>query len=354
MNFDILNKEIQNGLLGKNTGVPMGFDRLSNYTGIRKRLYFLIGGYTGSGKTSFVDDAFVLNPYDWYLKSDRTKKVKIIYRSMERSRVYKLAKWTSRKIFLDHGITIPIKKLLSWTKHDRLTPDEHDLVMTYKDYINGLDDVVMLIDGPENPVGIAKELKEYALKHGKIENLDQYNKIYIPDDDDEITIVLIDTMNLLKLTKDLPTKKSAIDKMSDELRYARDFFGYTPVAVSQFNRDISNPIRLKNTDVEPSLEDFKESGQTQDDADVVIALFDPLRYKVKDTLGYDLTKLVDHSGNYYRSLRLLKNSYGMDNLRIGLAFMGEIGKFKELPRKDDMNDAIYQQVTDKTFFLLDH
>ena len=43
--------------------------------------------------------------------------------------------------------------------------------------------------------------------------------------------------------------------MSDELRYARDFYGYSPVVVSQFNRDISNPIRIKNGDVEPQLED---------------------------------------------------------------------------------------------------
>jgi hypothetical protein len=29
--------------------------------------------------------------------------------------------------------------------------------------------------------------------------------------------------------------------MSDELRYARDFMGSTPVVVSQFNRSIANP-----------------------------------------------------------------------------------------------------------------
>ena len=65
-------------------------------------------------------------------------------------------------------------------------------------------------------------------------------------------------------------KKAAIDKMSDELRYARDFYGYTPVVVSQFNRDIANPMRLKNGDVEPQLEDFADSSQTQNDADVVL------------------------------------------------------------------------------------
>ena len=140
--------------------------------------------------------------------------------------------------------------------------------------------------------------------------------------------------------------------MSDELRYARDFFGYSPVVVSQFNRDISNPIRIKQGDVEPNLEDFKESSQTQDDADVILALFDPMRYKVADPSGYDLNKLKDEFGaKYFRSVRLIKNSYGEDDIRIGLGFLGSIGMFKELPKRKDITDSDYQSVVNKTFFL---
>ena len=109
-----------------------------------------------------------------------------------------------------------------------------------------MEEVITIIDGPENPVGIAKELKEYALQNGRIEQLDKHNKIYIPNDENVVTLVIIDHIGLLKTTKDLSTKKQVIDKMSDELRYARDFFGYSPAVVSQFNRDISNPIRIKN------------------------------------------------------------------------------------------------------------
>lgn len=351
MSFEQLKHEVKLGLDGRNKGIPMGFDRLNRYIGIRKSMYFLVGGLTGSGKTSFIDDAFVLNPFDWYIMQNDPKiKLRIIYRSMERTRVYKLAKWVSRKIFLDHGIIIPVTKLLGWT--DKMTHDEHDMFLMYEDYMAQMDDVITIIDGPENPVGIAKELKAHALQHGKIEQVDEYNKRYFPDNDREITIVIIDHIGLLKTTKDQTTKKQAIDKMSDELRYARDFYGYTPVVVSQFNRDISNPIRIKNGDVEPQLEDFAESSQTQNDADVVLALFDPMRYKVADPSGYDLDKLKDQFGaKYFRSLRLIKNSYGEDDLRIGLGFMGQIGMFKELKRRSDMTDADYESVVNKTFFL---
>ena len=351
MSFEQLKQEVELGLAGRNNGIPMGFSRLNRYIGIRKSMYFLVGGLTGSGKTSFIDDAFVLNPFDWYInQTDPGVKLKIIYRSMERSRTYKFAKWISRRIFLDHGLIIPVSKLLGW--NEKMTKDEHDLFLMYEDYMGRMDDVITIIDGPENAVGIAKELKAHALENGRIEQVDEFNKRYFPNNENEVTIVVIDHIGLLKTTKDQTTKKQAIDKMSDELRYARDFYGYTPVVVSQFNRDISNPIRIKNGDVEPQLEDFAESSQTQNDADVVLALFDPMRYKVADASGYDLDKLKDQLGaKYFRSLRLIKNSYGEDDVRVGLGFMGQIGMFKELPKRSHMTDADYEAVVDKTFFL---
>jgi hypothetical protein len=111
-------------------------------------------------------------------------------------------------------------------------------------------------------------------------------------------------------------------------------------------------MRIKNGDVEPQLEDFAESSSTQNDADIVMALFDPLRYKVADPSGYNLDKLRDEYGaKYFRSLRLIKNSYGSDDIRIGLAFLGEIGMFKELKRRKEMTDSDYESVLNKSYFL---
>ena len=357
-NFELLAQEVQAGVEGRNSGIPMGFDRLNRYIGIRRGIYTLIGGLTGSGKTALVDDAFVLNPYDWYLENkDKTNiKLHIIYRSMERKKTYKLAKWICRKVFVDHGVIIPIAKLLGWlNKNDpanKLTKDEHDLFLHYKPYIDEMEGIIEIIDGPENPIGIAKHIKEWAMKNGTIEEIDEYKKIYIPNDPNLITIIVLDHIGLVKVTKDHPKKKDAIEKLSDELRYARDFYNFSPVPLSQFNRSIANPIRIKNGDVEPQLEDFKESGSTQEDADVVLALFDPMRYNVEDPSGYDLSKLRDQFGaKYYRSLRLIKNSYGEDDIRIGLGFLGSIGMFKELPKQRDITDSIYDSVLDKSFFL---
>jgi hypothetical protein len=77
-----------------------------------------------------------------------------------------------------------------------------------------------------------------------------------------------------------------------------------------------------------------------------------MRYKVEDPSGYQLDRLKDEYGaKYYRSLRLIKNSFGEDDVRIGLGFLGQIGMFKELPRRRDMTDSDYESVVNKTFFL---
>lgn len=357
-----LDKEIEHGL--NQEQISMGFDRLNYHVGLRKSTYYLIGGYTGSGKTSFLDDAFVLNPYDFVNSHKNTKglKLKIFYFSMERRKNYKIAKWISRRIFLDTGKIITANKILGWVSNEfKLTFDEHDIVKSYKDYINFmLNDAITIIENPQNPMGIKKTIDTYAELNGKKEKIDAHNTIYIPDNEKEHVIVIYDHIGLQKKeTRKYPngdivrlsTPKEIIDQSSEDARKFRDVYGYTIVKVSQFNRDIANPTRIKNGDVEPMLEDFKSSGSTQEDAEIVFGLFDPMRYKVPDPSGYNLDKLRnDYGAKMYRSVKLLKNSYGSDDVRIGLAFQPAIGMFKEMPKIQDVTEKTYESIKDNSFF----
>ena len=357
-----LDKEIEHGL--NQEQISMGFDRLNYHVGLRKSTYYLIGGYTGSGKTSFLDDAFVLNPYDFVNSHKNTKglKLKIFYFSMERRKNYKIAKWISRRIFLDTGKVITANKILGWVSNEfKLTFDEHDIVKSYKDYINFmLNDAVTIIENPQNPMGIKKTIDAYAELNGVKEKIDAHNSIYIPNNEKEHVIVIYDHIGLQKKeTRKYPngdivrlsTPKEIIDQSSEDARKFRDVYGYTIVKVSQFNRDIANPTRIKNGDVEPMLEDFKSSGSTQEDAEVVFGLFDPMRYKVPDPSGYNLDKLRnDYGAKMYRSVKLLKNSYGSDDVRIGLAFQPAIGMFKEMPKLQETTEKTYESIKDNSYF----
>lgn len=353
MSFELLKEAVDAGRTGVNRGIPMGFRRLNKYIGIRKRIYTLIFGATGSGKSSYMHSAYILNPFDWYIANKPPGiKFKVILFSMERSKVYILAKWISRKIFIDHGILIPIQKLLGWWEGVDLDDKEYALFMAYQPYIDQLLEVVDIVEGPQNPTGIYKYVKNYAKENGKFDQVDEYHMTYTPNNPNEIVIVAEDHLGLTKLEKDVKNKKEAIDKVSEYNQWFRDALGYTPVAVSQLTRNLNNPIYQKMDSFEPTLDDVKESGRPGEDADVVTSLFDPLRFKTNDP-SYKVENFLDTSNGakHFRSIKVLKNTYGEDDIRMGMAFMGSTGIFKELPRSKDMEGFDYNQLFTGQYYL---
>lgn len=84
-------------------------------------------------------------------------------------------------------------------------------------------------------------------------------------------------------------------------------------------------------------------------ADLVLALFNPFRYKSYDDLGmykgYNIRdRMVNPNGyNRYRLLSILKNSYGIDDVDFGLKFLGEVNDFTTLPRTS--TDSVSAELT---------
>lgn len=350
-NFEILAEEVKKGIEGSNGGIPMGFNRLNKYIGIRKRTYTVIFGATGSGKSAFTHNAYILNPFDWYIKNKNNTniKLKFILFSMERSKVYTLAKWISRKIFLDQGILIPIQKLLGWWDI-KMTKDEHDLFLAYQDYINELSEVCDIVENSQNPTGIYKYVKTYADANGKTEKIDEFTKVYLPNHPNEIVIPIVDHFGLTKMENKL-SKKESIDKVSEYFQLFRDHYGYSPVGVSQINRDLSNPIYQKMDSFEPNLDQIKESGRPSEDSDCVVSLFQPSRYKTNDA-SYRVNNFISpEGGDFFRKIKILKNTYGESDIGCGMAFMGVTGDFKELPKPGNMESFDYEQLFNYSYFL---
>ena len=313
----------------------------------------MIFGSPGSGKSAFVHSAYILNPFD-YLQahSENTMKLKVIFFSMERSKVYILAKWVSRKIFMEYGVFIPIQKLLGWWD-EKLTKDEHDLFLSMETYMGELLEMVDIIEGAQNPTGIYRYVRNYAEAHGKFEKISEYSNVYIPDNENELVEVIEDHLGLTKIEKGYTTKKEAIDKLTEYNQWMRDFLGYKIIQVSQITRNLNNPIFTKHESIEPSIDDIKESGNPGEASDIVLSLFDPARYKTNDASYGDVKKFIDMNtgANYFRSAKVLKNTYGEDGVRIGLGFFGAIGQFHELPKAKDMEDFDFSKLFDHSYFL---
>lgn len=355
--FEVLEAEVQNGLEGKNEGISFGFPRLDNYINLRKSTLYLFGGYTGSGKTTCADEIFVLNPFDNLYKQGLADRLHITYWSMERKTSFKLAKWFARKCFLDEGIRIPMERLIGWVKKEkRLTKDEHDLFLAYREYFDALQECVTIFDGRQNPTGIRKYVRNLAEKNGEVEKVNDYKSIFHPKDPSKIFLHIFDHAGKLKKEQKMSGDKELIDTFSDDVsNNYRDFYGHSSVIVSQFNRNISNPMRLKQDDVTPMLEDFKSTSDMAEDADVVLSIFDPWRYKVNDPSGYDLDQLRDSEGSkYYRNFQILKNSFGKEDVRIGLAYEPSMGIFREMPKRfqgTDISPEIYNSIIQGSYFL---
>ena len=327
--WDNLKNEIERGKKGYNVGLTMGFERLTKHVcNIQQGRYDTIGGATGTGKTALVDSAYVFHPYDYLRNNDSFYSFEIIYYSLEIEPTVKLAKFVARKVFEDHGILTNINQIYSKGNY-KIPKKVLEILDSYEEYFDEMQEKTLFFRSSLSPNYLYKDLMGYAEKRGKfIKNKDGIVIQYIPNNPFLITLVIIDHIGLIDGNKeDQGNKKKAIDRASKILVYFRNMCKFSPVVVSQFNRGIEGMDRKENDSQEPQLSDFKDTGATQEDANTVMALFHPFKYGMEKHRGYPIIKLQRN----YRSNHILKNRDGMDGLVVGMHFLGEVGKFKELP-----------------------
>jgi hypothetical protein len=210
-------------------------------------------------------------------------------------------------------------------------------------------------DKNSNPTGIRNTIQKYMLNIGKevyktieITNKDNNQETiqvfdkYIPNNPETYVTVIIDHISLVKSERGFG-KKEKIDKTIEYLIDFRDRYGIIPIVVQQLNRNIASTDRFKLGTVEPQLSDFKETSDSTDAANYVLALFNPMRYEINPYRDYNILKLKDN----FRSVKLLKNRDGAANIVAGMFFLGQCGYFKELPLGKELTDANYKYIEEE-------
>jgi len=325
--FEDIIKMVDDGMAGRNKGLPHGFNRLKRIIpNVQRSTYYTIGGETGSGKTAFTDHAFLYSPYD-YMKNKDIISLKVIYFSLEIEYNFKLVKGICRRLYIDHGIDISANEILS-RGNFKIPPYVRKLINEYKTYFEAMEDVVDIYDESYTPEKINQILSKYVKDNGSWYKNKKGESYYVANDPNKYTIVIMDHVGLISSGD----KKKAIDDVSKRLIYYRNKCGIIPVMVSQFNRSISSSDRFKIERVEPQLSDFKDTSSTQEDANVVLALFAPYRYGIDKYKDYDINNLKGE----FRGLHVLKNRDGEDNAAVGLKFIGKSGYFEEYPLPKEM------------------
>ena len=344
--FDKVKNSIDRGREGLNVGLPMGFNRLVEYLpNIQQRTYYLIGAGTKVGKTTLADDCFLYNPYDYLMNNESDIVLDIDYFSYEIDKETKIIKGVARKLWWDHGILTDVNTILSRGRN-HCSDEIYQKVMEYRLYFETMEDVVTIHDMPDNPTGMNKYLYRKAYEHGKAEfevvgkddsgkEITRF-KSYTPDNPNRYWIIMVDHIALMKQERGFNTKQN-IDKMSQYFVQLRNNFGAIPVVIQQLAFDSESDERHKSSRLTPTLKDFGDSKYTTRDANVVMALFDPSRYRLDNFQNYDVRRL----GNTYRNLEILANRDGEPNVNIGLNFIGPSGTFRELPRASEITDENY-------------
>jgi len=363
---------------------------------------YMTRDYTVTHNTSFADYSYIL--YPWSFIQDNKEEVDIYwevnYFSLERKQMFKHAKWVSWLIYRDNPDILLSADQIMGFKNGPLNSKGYNLVRSYDDEMTGLLDHINMHDGKVSSKVVSRIIRQRALalgdyfysddigifvnnnpvysytfdEDGEVEDtktgprkyvnltfkdskfkLYQDDHRYFPHHIRSFVFFMIDGINLLG-------DKDVIDDISMELANARDRFGFSPVIVTQQNRAMGDISRMKlhGNDLSPQLEDIFKSSQMGFDADIIIGLFDPYRYKAFDKEGlyggYCIKPMEGHEPstrtpgglNRFRSAHILKNTFGADGGVFGLKFLGECNHFETLPKLDEEDKLLKEYAKIRT------
>lgn len=328
--FDSALKSIDDGIDGKNKGLPMGLPRTTNIVyDVQRARYDLIGGKTSAGKTAFVDQCYVINPLNYLLENDASVTGDVeydaLYFCLEISPEDKVTKLIARKLNDEFGEYVDTSYLLS-KGNNKISTSIRTKINSLKPYFDTLEEKVHMYDIYLTAQDIINKVLDFANKNGKLVR-EGNRDVYYPNHPNHYVLIIIDTINLLTPEQG-QNLKDAIDKLSKKMIWFRNVCKFTPVVLQQFNSNINDPKRIALGKVDPIADDLEDSKRTSKDCNTFFSVFDPIETGLKKHKGYDIARM---KGNY-RQLGFLKNRDGDRGGFVGLHFAGKIGMFKELPK----------------------
>jgi len=267
--IDTLYEAVQRGT--NMTGISTGWKYLDKYLGgWNKGNMVVIAGRPGSGKT-----AIALS-----LAIDSCRLAKVLFISLE------MSKEELAKRYLSFIANVENYKIRS----ARLT--ESDLKQI-TEQLYGMNMDFFLDDGSNSDINdIVAKIKLHKAKHG-------------------LDIVFIDYMQLIKSHQKV--REQEIAHISRTLKLLAKELGITIIALAQLSRETE-----KRAEKKPMLSDLRESGQIEQDADIVLFPFRPAYYSDdKPEIEMDAELIIG------------KNRHGQC-VSIPMSFEGRYTRYKEI------------------------
>lgn len=351
--------------------IPSPFKRFSNdFIGIEQACYYTVTSFTKGGKSQFASYTFIYKPLMFCYYNNIDIDLKIIYFPLEETPERIMNRFMSWLLydFSKGKIRISPRDLRSTTS----AVDESVLELLNSDEIQNIlkyfEEHIIFPKEAGNPTGIYKICRQYAESRGKVytkkvKSKDEFGNTkevevfdrYEPNNPNEYILAIIDTINLIDTERGM-TLKQSMDKLSEYCaKYLRNRYFISPVIIQQqaFEQESNEAFKLGR--VRPSVAGLGDSKYTSRDSNVVLGLFSPFRFSIKEYEGYDISKFKDN----IRFLEMIVNRDGEMGGLCPLYFDGAVCQFEELPRPDDKEglQQVYKYLeylrgrkTNKSFF----
>ena len=306
-NLEERRERILNGQLNC---IPSPFKRFSeDFIGIEQSCYYTCTSFTKGGKSQFVSYTFIYKPllFCYFTKADI--ELKILYfpleetpeRIMQRFMSWLLFDFSKGKIRISPRDLRSTKSAVSQEILDIINSDEIQDILQY------FEEHIIFPEEAGNPTGIFKYCKTYAEEHGTVytkkgQYKDELGIVqerqvfdrYEQDNPNEYRLIIIDTINLIDTERGM-TLKQSMDKLSEYCaKYLRNRYHYSPVVIQQQAFDQEGNEAFKLGRVRPSVAGLGDSKYTSRDSNVVLGLFSPFRFALKEYEGYDISMFKDN------------------------------------------------------------
>ncbi len=259
-----------------------------------------------------------------------------------------------------------------------ITDDELKLVEAVTPFVLDLLSYCKVVDNQYNPTGLYNTCKRELLLRGKryyttlsvselVISEEDYLKLpddkqsefkfkeYIQNDETEYVFIITDNVNLLEPEKEngiMLNLQETMWKWSTEYAHKQlqKNFGCIVIDIiqqmgtsesQQFTTSGGNIIEK----VKPTRDGYGDNKRIARNADLILGLFAPTFYGIKEYYGYNLQEI----GDFFRTVIILKNRLGRGFKEIPLYFNGAVNYFTELPgviekeNRDLIRKGLYYQ-----------
>ena len=339
-----------NAINGGTNCIPLPFKRFRReIPGVEQGQYVLISSNQKIGKSQFTSFVYIYHVLDYCFEHKDQCSCHIIYFSLEESIERVIERYMSHLLYKLDGLRYSPSDLRSTSQDNPIPQKVLDLLNSekYQERLKFFEECVQFDIENTNPTGVLRVCEEYAKSVGeykshKIPSKANFTKeievfdSYTQNDPNHYKIVIVDHVSLLDKEQGFKTKDS-IDKMSEYfVKYLRNRYNYTCVAIQQQSAEVEGLEAQKQRKMVPSSSSLSDSRYTAKDANVVFGLFDPAKFGLPSWLGY---KIQDESGTglrtYARFLYVLENRDGEKGGICPLFFDGAVCDFEELPKPED-------------------